>query len=94
MLEEEEADYPEYELAITNHELRRMFLIMVSGWFKQSRVDYNEFVKALRSDDLDTMNICMNRLSLNLFSYFDTGNRPSGSEPERFYHGFVLGLFA
>lgn len=26
------------------------------------------------------------------FSYFDTGNRPSGSEPERFYHGFVLGL--
>ena len=25
-------------------------------------------------------------------SYFDTGNRPSGVEPERFYHGFVLGL--
>ena len=26
------------------------------------------------------------------FSYFDTGNRPSGEEPERFCHGFVLGL--
>lgn len=25
--------------------------------------------------------------------FFDTGNRPSGqTEPERFYHGFVLGL--
>ena len=29
-----------------------------------------------------------------IFSYFDTGNRPSGQEPERFYHGFVLGLIA
>ena len=34
----------------------------------------------------------MNRVSLGVFSYFDTGNRPSGEEPERFYHGFVLGL--
>ena len=34
----------------------------------------------------------MNRVALNTFSYFDTGNRPSGEEPERFYHGFVLGL--
>ena len=34
----------------------------------------------------------MNRVSLGIFSYFDTGNRPSGEEPERFYHGFVLGL--
>ncbi len=34
----------------------------------------------------------MNRVALQSFSYFDTGNRPSGEEPERFYHGFVLGL--
>ena len=26
------------------------------------------------------------------FSYFDTGSDASGEEPERFYHGFVLGL--
>ena len=38
------------------------------------------------------MNAYMNRLSLEIFSYFDTGKRPSGQEPERFYHGFVLGL--
>ncbi|MBO5354394.1 MAG: PD-(D/E)XK nuclease domain-containing protein [Lachnospiraceae bacterium] len=38
------------------------------------------------------MNAYMNRVALNTFSYFDTGNRPSGAEPERFYHGFVLGL--
>ena len=34
----------------------------------------------------------MNRVALQTFSYFDTGNRPSEKEPERFYHGFVLGL--
>ena len=38
------------------------------------------------------MNAYMNRVSLGIFSYFDTGDRPSGAEPERFYHGFVLGL--
>ncbi len=38
------------------------------------------------------MNAYMNKVALEIFSYFDTGNRPSGSEPERFYHGFVLGL--
>ena len=38
------------------------------------------------------MNAYMNRVALSTFSYFDTGNRPSGAEPERFYHGFVLGL--
>ena len=43
-------------------------------------------------DDLDAMNVYMNRISLQTFSSFDTGKNPSESEPERFYHGFVLGL--
>lgn len=34
----------------------------------------------------------MNRVSLAVFRHFDTGVQPSESEPERFYHGFVLGL--
>lgn len=38
------------------------------------------------------MNEYMNRVALQTFSYFDTGERASGAEPERFYHGFVLGL--
>ena len=38
------------------------------------------------------MNDYMNDIALNVFSSFDTGKRPSGAEPERFYHGFVLGL--
>ena len=69
-----------------------MFEGMVRGWFSEVKSDYNDFEMALLQGDLDAMNEYMNRVSLNTFSYFDTGSRPSGEEPERFYHGFVLGL--
>ena len=82
----------EYELTLTNYEVKRMFYNMVRGWFRDSRADYNDFVKALLLGDKKAMNAYMNRVALNTFSYFDTGNRPSGEEPERFYRGFVLGL--
>jgi hypothetical protein len=83
---------PKYELGLTNLEVEVMFRSMVVGWFQKSRTDYNGFITALLADDVKTMNIYMNRVALESFSYFDTGNRPSGEEPERFYHGFVLGL--
>ena len=82
----------EYELTLTNYEVERMFYNMVRGWFQDSRADYNDFVQALLLGDKKAMNAYMNRVALNTFSYFDTGKRPSGEEPERFYHGFVLGL--
>ena len=83
---------PQYELTFTNYEVKRMFYAMVRGWFQDAQLDYNDFVKAMLQDDLDAMNEYMNRVALKTFSYFDTGNRPSGAEPERFYHGFVLGM--
>ena len=82
----------EYELNLTNYEVERMFFKLVRGWFRESRADYNDFTKALVQGDLKAMKAYMNRVALNTFSYFDTGNRPLGEEPERFYHGFVLGL--
>ena len=82
----------EYELTLTNYEVKRMFYNMVRGWFRDSQADYNDFVQALLIGDRKAMNAYMNRVALNTFSYFDTGKRPSGEEPERFYHGFVLGL--
>lgn len=83
---------PEYELSLTNFEVKVMFWNMVQGWFGRVASDYNDFIKALLLGDLDAMNEYMNRVALNIFSYFDTGKNPSISEPERFYHGFVLGL--
>ena len=81
-----------YELTLTNHEVRLMFETMVRGWFKNSKGDYNDFISAMLQDDIDAMNEYMNRVALGTFSFFDTGNGPLGAEPERFYHGFVLGL--
>jgi hypothetical protein len=81
-----------YELALTNYEVKRMFQNMITDWFGTEDESYNEFVKALLLGDRKAMNAFMNRVALNVFSFFDTGNRPSGLEPERFYHGFVLGL--
>lgn len=83
---------PQYELRITNYETRRMFDQMIKDWFAKERPDYNDFIKAMLIGDVDAMNEYMNRISLEIFSFFDTGNRMSGSQPERFYHGFVLGL--
>ncbi len=81
-----------YDLALTNYEVKRMFYSMVRGWFKSVKRDYNGFVKALLRDDIEEMNVYMNRITRDVFSYFDTGKTPSDSEPEKFYHGFVLGL--
>ncbi len=81
-----------YSLVLTNKEVGIMFSNMIRGWFSGSDSSYNEFIKALLKNDLKAMNAYMNRVALATFSYFDTGKRPSGSEPERFYHGFVLGL--
>lgn len=83
----------EYELALTNREVRLMFHQMIEDWFTRFTPSYNDFVKALLLGDKKAMNAYMNRVALATFSYFDTGSQPSEyTEPERFYHGFVLGL--
>ena len=72
-----------------------MFEDMVKDWFGKSDVSayYNEFINALLHDNVRRMNTFMNKVALHTFSYFDTGNRPSeATHPERFYHGFVLGM--
>lgn len=87
-----EGAMPKYELTLTNREVRLMFGNMIRNWFNDAEADYNDFIKALLVGDRKAMNAYMNRVALQTFSYFDTGNSPSGAEPERFYHGFVLGL--
>ncbi len=83
----------EYKLKLTNNEVKYMFEDMIEGWFKNYTPSYNDFIKALLSEDIDAMNEYMNQVAFETFSNFDTGKRPSAkSQPERFYHGFVLGL--
>lgn len=60
-------------------------------WLSESK-KLNNFIKSLLLGDLKAMNAYMNKVTSEMFSSFDTGTRPSEKEPERFYHGFVLGL--
>ena len=84
---------PWYHLSITNLETRSMFSNMFKGWFRGSASNYNAFVSALVQGDVDAMNEYMNDVALTTISSFDVGTHRSGkAHPERFYHGFVLGL--
>ncbi|MCI8646965.1 MAG: hypothetical protein HFE76_09295, partial [Firmicutes bacterium] len=83
----------QYTLALTNREVQLMFKDIIRDWFREeAEGSYNKFVRALLSGDIKAMNHYMNDVALKTFSYFDTGTNPSRAEPERFYHGFVLGL--
>ena len=82
----------EYTLKLTNLEVLVMFEQLIEGWFGGCRRVNNAFLQALLAHDVKAMNVYMNRVTTEMFSYFDAGKRPSGEEPERFYHGFVLGL--
>ena len=87
-----ESDREEYDLKLTNKEVVLMFKNMIRGWF-MPKLMYSRFLKALLSDNLTEMNQFMNQVALTTISYFDTGTKPSEtSGPERFYHGFVLGM--
>jgi hypothetical protein len=82
-----------YTLRLPNLEVEKMLNDMIGGWFDNDTTNYNDFIKALLLDDVDSMNEFMNEIALNSFSNFDTAKNSSGKDaPERFYHGFVLGL--
>ena len=83
----------QYALKITNHETMLMFEKMIEDWFEEDDAGFGNFKEALLAGDLDYMNEFMNQVAQQTFSSFDVGKKPSEKlEPERFYHGFVLGL--
>ena len=83
----------EYELALTNREILFMFKKMILRWFSPAKSETNEFIKALITGDIESMNEYMNDVALRTFSSFDSGNHTSDKKaPENFFHGFVLGL--
>ena len=90
--QEGETDPAEYTLVLTNLEVKSMMQKLIKGWFKKNS-SYRDFISAMLSGNVREMNYYMNQVALATFSSFDSGNHPSeATEPERFYHGFVLGL--
>ena len=82
-----------YKLALTNFEIQLMFENMILRWFSPAKSETNEFIKALITGDIESMNEYMNDVALRTFSSFDSGKHTSEKKaPENFFHGFVLGL--
>jgi hypothetical protein len=82
-----------YELEIVNHEVMLMFNNMVSRWFTSKPVKYNKLIETLLNGEIEDLNEYMNDLTISIISSFDTGKDTNEKQlPERFYHGFVLGL--
>ncbi len=94
-LKVESADPPEgiYTLSLTNYEVLRMLKRMVREWFQESD-HYGEFLSALLACDVEAMNEYLNRILIQIASSFDGRKNMGKTEPERFYHGLVLGLIA
>ena len=82
-------------LRLTNREVELAFDRMVRGWFSPARVRYDQFSRALLEGDTRVATRCLADVTRACVSSFDSGTHPSeSSEPERFYHGLVLGLLA
>ena len=78
----------QWTLALTNREVTEAFEDLIDRWFDTSDFSYEKFIQALLARDVAVMNRSLNSLSQSIFSFFDTNSL----NPERFYHGFVLGL--
>ena len=81
-------------LRLTNLEVRKTFDRVAQGWFDDASEDYGDFADALLAGDARMATRCLREVTLACMSHFDGARRPAESEPERFYHGLVLGLLA
>ena len=78
----------QYKIALTNFEVYFILERLISNWFTVDSASTSRFSRALLADDCATMNDTLDTIAQKTFSFFDAAN----PEPERFYHGFVLGL--
>ena len=78
----------EYELTITNQEVRLIFDELISEWFNSPRVNKNKFCEYLLINDLSGMNQTLSDIAEHTFSFYDLAK----NQAECFYHAFVLGL--
>jgi hypothetical protein len=79
-----------YEVAIPNQEVRFFYQESVRHWLHRQTGDLrlHSLLKALTQGDITTFGKILQDIVLAVLSYHDT----AGSEPERVYHAFALGL--
>ncbi|MDM8538629.1 AAA family ATPase [Desulfobacterales bacterium HSG17] len=79
-----------YNLAIPNREVRYIYEEMIIRWFgekiESSRIE--TLLNSLIKGNIDDFEYLLADIVEKVLSFHDTG----GTEPEKFYHAFVLGL--
>ena len=81
-------------LRLTNHEVELTFDRMAKGWFADAEDDWDDLARALLAGDAEAATDFLADVTFYCMSSFDGARRPAESEPERFYHGLVLGMLA
>ncbi len=79
------------KLAIPNIEVRKVYRSMFEAWLRRIDPSWDftdKFVRALLEGDAATAQEKLEHILLTAMSYQD----PAGKEPEKLYHGFILGL--
>ena len=78
------------ELAVPNKEIMSLYRDIIRNWLSEplDNNQYLEFLLSLTEGRVEEFADRLQRYLLETMSIFDT----SGDEPEKFYHGFVLGM--
>ena len=78
------------QLVPPNYEVLLLYRSIIRGWFDDSLgySNYQNFLKSLTRGDVEEFTLRLKDCIQNSFSIFDV----SGHHPEKFYHGFVLGM--
>jgi len=78
------------ELIPPNAEVLALYRGIIKSWFTNASIQggYDAFLKSLVTGDVPEFILRLEDCLLKVFSYFDA----SEQHPEKFYHGFVLGL--
>lgn len=85
------ANRQEYTLQVPNEEIAIVYREIVRGWINESPVKNDRvemMLQALLADDIRTFERLLNEFVVRSFSFYDT----SGTEPEKVYQAFLLGL--
>ena len=81
-----------YELSFANLEVKIMFSHMVRRWFGYTGGDYEYFVKAMFTDNVEDMNAYLERAILRIFNFFSMERTVKREESETFSYSLILAL--
>jgi Predicted AAA-ATPase/PD-(D/E)XK nuclease superfamily len=82
-------DFIQCELAVPNQEIMALYRGLVEGWFRESLGgQYLDFLLSLTEGRVEEFMDRLQQYLIQTISIFDA----TGREPEKFYHGFVLGM--